>query len=292
MHIFLTGGTGFVGSYFLQAALLAGHKVTALRRPCTSKSQISLSQELCWCEADLSTVDSSHIESVDILVHLASAGVSPKPATWSELVQTNVCGTMHLFEQAVEAGVRRFVVAGTSHEYGNSARIYKAIPPDAPLEPLTPYGASKAAAFQMMRTFAMLTGIELFYGRIFHSYGNGQFEGNFWASLFRAALDGNDFPMTTGRQIMDFIPISDVTQHLLTACTRIDISPGNPFVVNIGSGVPKTLLSFAQSEWCRLNASGRLLPGHLPDRPNQIERCVADLHCLDPFVPKPSNNLR
>ena len=115
----------------------------------------------------------------------------------------------------------------------------KAIPPDAPLEPLTPYGASKAAAFQMMRTFAMSTGIELFYGRIFHSYGNGQFEGNFWASLFRAALDGNDFPMTTGRQIMDFIPISDVTHHLLTACTRSDISPGKPFVVNIGSGVQR-----------------------------------------------------
>ena len=57
---------------------------------------------------------------------------------------------------------------------------------------------------------------------------------------------------------MDFIPISDVAT-ILTACTRIDISPGKPFVVNIAPG-SETLLSFAQSEWCRLNASGRLLP--------------------------------
>ena len=48
MHIFLTGGTGFVGSYFMQAALLAGHD-DSFASPLTSKSQTYLSKKPSWC---------------------------------------------------------------------------------------------------------------------------------------------------------------------------------------------------------------------------------------------------
>ena len=67
--------------------------------------------------------------------------------------------------------------------------------------------------------------------------------------------------------------------HLLQAATT-DISVGSPLVVNIGSGMTKSLWAFAQSEWKRLGANGQLLPDSLPHRPNQIERYVPDLHGL------------
>jgi UDP-glucose 4-epimerase len=280
MRLFLTGGTGFIGSHVLAASLAAGHEVVALRRSPHSRPTIPLPREPHWCEADLASLQVKQFHGIDALVHLASAGVSPKPASWRELVQANAAGSLRLMELASEAGIGRYVVAGTSHEYGNAARRYDVIPPDAPLEPLNPYGASKAAAFQLLRAFAIASGSELFYGRIFTAYGEGQFEGNFWPSLRRAALSGQDFPMTSGRQVSDFVSVEVVANHLLAACTRGDVVAGVPLVVNIGSGRATSLLAFAQAEWVRLGATGRLLPGSLPDRADQIERYVPDLRDL------------
>jgi UDP-glucose 4-epimerase len=255
MQLFLTGGTGFIGSHVLVAALVVGHEVRALRRTTSSVPVIALPCQPQWCEGDLHTLTASQLEGVEAVLHLASAGVSPKKASWSELVQANVVGSLRLFELAAESGVRRCVVAGTSHEYGNAARRYFAIPPDAPLEPFSAYGASKAAAFQLLRIFSIEQGLELFYGRIFSVYGEGQFAGNFW-------------------------PVSAVASHLLEACTRPDIRSGVPLVTNIGSGVAPSLLAFAKAEWGLLGATGRLLPASLPDRPDQIERYVPDLRGL------------
>ncbi len=280
MRLFLTGGTGFIGSHVLAAALAAGHQVLALRRSPASAPVIPLPRQPEWCEGDLASLEAAQLEGIDAVLHLASAGVSPKQVPWDELVQANVAGSLRLLERAAAAGVRRCVVAGSSHEYGNAARRFEAIPPDAPLEPLSPYGASKAAAFQLLRAFAIAQGLELFYGRIFSAYGEGQFAGNFWPSLRRAALAGEDFPMTSGRQVSDFIPVAEVATHLLAACARPDVAPGRPLVVNIGSGVATSLLAFAEAEWGRLGATGRLLPASLPDRPDQIERYVPDLSGL------------
>ena len=280
MRLFITGATGFIGSHVLAVALAAGHEVRALRRSPSSLPAISLPRQPVWCEGELHSLKGAWLEGVDAVLHLASVGVSPKPASWSDLLQVNVAGSLRLLELASDSGVRRFVFAGTSHEYGTAARRFDAIPSDAPLEPLSAYGASKAAAFQLLRAFAIERRLELFYGRIFSAYGDGQFEGNFWPSLRRAALAGGDFAMTSGLQISDFVPVTAVAAHLLEACSRPDISAGAPLVVNIGSGVATTLLAFAKAEWGRLGATGELMPGSLADRPDQIARYVPDLRGL------------
>lgn len=277
MRLFLTGSTGFIGSHVLSSALAAGHEVRALRRSSTSVPVIPIPYEPIWYEGDLQSLKLSWLEDVDAVLHLASAGVSPQQASWSDLIQVNLVGSLHLLELAAKVQVRRCVFAGTSHEYGTAARRYDAVPPDAPLEPVSAYGASKAAAFQLLRSFAIEKQLELFYGRIYSTYGEGQFFGNFWPSLHLAALSGSDFPMTSGKQVGDFIKVTAVAEHLLHACVRLDIQKGTPMVVNIGTGIPKTLLAFAESEWERLGAKGRLIPGSLPDRPLQIPRNVPDL---------------
>ena len=280
MRIFLTGGTGFIGSYVLAAALLAGHEVCALRRTSDSSPVIPLPFQPHWCTGTLANISPSCFDGVDAVMHLASVGVSPRRVSWNVLVEANVVGSLRLFELAAAAGVRRFVVAGTCHEYGDSARRYIAIPPEAPLEPISAYGASKVAAFQLLRAFAAEHELELFYGRIFAAYGEGQFAGNFWPSLRRAALAGEDFPMTSGRQISDFVHASVVAEHLLKACIRQDITFRTPLITNIGTGVATSLLAFAAQEWSKMGAKGALLPANLPERPGQIDRYVADLRGL------------
>lgn len=283
MRLFITGGSGFIGSYVLSAALNAGHDVRALRRSPMASTAIPLSREPEWLEGDLDSLTSAMFEDVDAVIHLASAGVSPQHASWSELVKTNIEGSLRLLQLATESGISRFVVAGSCHEYGNTARRHDSIPPNAPLEPINSYGASKAAAFQLIRVFAIKHHLELFYGRIFTAFGEGQFANNFWPSLRSAALSGEDFAMTAGQQVSDFIPATMVAIHLLNGCTRADIPPGVPLVVNIGSGIAMSLLSFAEKEWKRLKASGSILPNKLPYRLDQIERYVPDLRGLEPM---------
>lgn len=280
MKLFLTGGTGFIGSYVLSAALLAGHELCALRRTSDSSSVIPLPRQPQWCTGTLATIAPSFFDGVDAVVHLASVGVSPRRVPWNVLVEANVVGSMRLFDLAATAGVRRFVVAGTCHEYGESARRYFAIPPEAPLEPISAYGASKVAAFHLLRTFAIENQIEFFYGRIFTAYGQGQFAGNFWPSLRRAALAGEDFPMTSGKQISDFVHASIVAEYLLEACSRQDVISAVPFVANIGTGKGTSLKAFAEQEWSKMGATGKLLLGSLPARTDQIDRYVPDLRGL------------
>ena len=283
MRIFLTGATGFIGSHVLKAALSAGHDVIALRRRQTSVPVISLSQSPIWCDGDLDQLSPSWFEGVDAVLHLASAGVSPKKVHWSKLLHVNVVQSLSLMDIAATAHVPRFVAAGTCHEYGTAACRTEFVLPNSPLEPLTPYASSKAAAFHLLRTYSIENHIEFFYGRIYNAFGEGQFAENFWPSLFSAATSGSDFPMTSGSQICDFIHVSSVAEHLVRACTRLDIQPGNPLVANIGTGIPTSLLSFAQLEWARLGAKGKLIPGALPDRPSLIPRNVPDLSGL--YIP-------
>ena len=123
MRLFLTGGTGFIGSHVLAAALAAGHQVVALRRSARSAPVIPLPRQPQWCEGDLLTLPAPQLQGVEVVLHLASAGVSPKQMPWFELMQSNVAGSLRLLERAAEAGVRRCVVTGNSHEYGNSSLV-------------------------------------------------------------------------------------------------------------------------------------------------------------------------
>jgi len=281
VKLFLTGGTGFIGSHFLALALSEGYQVYALRRSPQSKSVISLPCEPHWITGNFQTLRIEHMLGIDAVVHLGAVGVSPKQASWVELLDVNVIGSLKLYQLGLEAGIKRFVVAGTCYEYGYSAGRNTLIPPNAPLEPISPYAASKVAGYHVARAFAIDHQLELFYGRIFTAYGEGQYIKNLWPSLRKAALDNEDFPMTSGRNVYDFVPVDYVARCLLDACLRPDVLRGSPLVVNIGTGKPSTLLDFARKQWEFFNAKGSLLPGLLPERPNHVQHYGADITGLN-----------
>lgn len=283
MRILLTGGTGFIGSHLIGELLQAGHEVVAVRRS-GSEPVIRLAQQPTWLERSLLDLAANDLAGLEVVIHLASAGVSPQQASWQELEQINVAAGLHLIQLAQQAGLRRFVAAGTCFEYGSEAEAWDRIPPSAPLRPTTPYGASKAAGFLMLHAYATAHPIELFYGRIFTAYGEGQFSGNLWPSLRRAALAGADFPMTEGEQIRDFLPVEAVARHLRVAAERCDLKPAHPLVVNIGSGQGLRVVAFAKQQWQHFSAAGSVKPSAIPGRASQVARLVADTINLDPII--------
>ena len=96
-----------------------------------------------------------------------------------------------------------------------------------------------------------------------------------------AAITGNDFYMTLGNQIRDFIKVEEVAQHLLNAISREDVLTGKPLVVNIGTGFGQSLKEFAMKEWKNFGAKGELLPGKLESRINEIKQMVANIDNLN-----------
>ncbi len=274
MKIFVTGGTGFIGSHFLDQALRAGHEVVALRRSPSSKPRIPITGSPIWLDKTMPEVTAGDMRGADVLVHLAAAGVSPQQATWSELFRANVDDSLALWLTAADAGLRRFVICGSCFEYGSSAERYEFIPVDAPLEPVNAYGASKAAATMAVSALTMERELQTTVLRPFHAFGKGEADGRFWQSLKLAAHTGRDFPMTRGDQIRDFMPVEAVASSLLHVCEHKNAPSGKPVIENVGMGRPQSLRSFAEYWWKEWGAKGRLLPGAVSYRAGEVMRCV------------------
>jgi nucleoside-diphosphate-sugar epimerase len=287
MTIFVTGATGFIGSHFLRVSLEAGHNIVALRRspasrpriPINNEEQMVASGQLQWLNKEMAKVSAADLQSGDIFVHLAAAGVSPQHSDWSALFQTNVTDSLALWLEAVKAGIKRFVICGSCFEYGLSGERYDFIPVDAPLEPTTPYAASKAAATMAAIALAHTHQLHVSVARPFHVFGEGESEGRFWPSLRRAAHAGIDFPMTHGEQVRDFIPVENVATRFLDESLRlynISTSQRSAFtrVFNIGTGHPRSLKQFAALWWNKWDTKGKVLLGAVPYRSNEIMRLI------------------
>ena len=298
MKLFVTGATGFIGSHFLNAAHAAGHEIVALRRSAASQPRIPLpffneeqstrneEPQTTWLDKEIPAVTAADLAGCDALVHLAAGGVTPQPATWELCYRVNVIESLRLCELALDAGERRIVAAGSyveygrivvggsSTEYGLAGLRFDPIPPDAPLEPTDPYAASKASASIAMCALCRARKFELAYLRLFSVFGDGQYEKNFWPQLRAAALAGEDFAMTPGEQVRDFIPVEDVAARLLLSATECDLKPGEPRVENLASGQPVTLRTFAEHWWAKWGAKGQLVFGAQPYRSGEVMRYV------------------
>jgi len=273
MRIFLTGGTGFIGSHLLSQAMAAGHEVIALRRH-GAKARIRLEQEPYWLDGALSDDWSEALASCEAFIHLAAYGVVDGAHDWERCFQTNVIDSLHLWRQAVASGISKFLIVGSCFEYGRSGERYNLIPVSAPLEPTTAYGASKAAASMAALALAVEQQLKLVIARPFHVYGPGEEAGRFWPSLVKAATSGQGLPMSSGIQIRDFQPVAQAAEQLLAWLHYPQLQRGIPLIANLGTGTPRTLLAFAQAEWSRLQAKGALNPGAIPLRPNEVLRYV------------------
>ena len=278
MRLIVTGGTGFIGSHFLNAAVAAGHEVLALRRS-GSTPRITVPDSVKWLDGELNDLDFSNpVDQADTaLVHLAAYGVSPQPCEWEQAMDINVRKSVVMAEKAASTGLTRIIVCGTCMEYGNVANEYESIPAAAPLRPRGAYASSKAAQSLALEGLAREKSLKLAILRPFTVFGQGQHPSNFWPSLEKAALSGEDFPMTTGEQIRDFTPVESVAAEFLRVATGADLQPGAPIIRNIGTGRPQSLRCFAEHWWNHWNASGHLLFGAVPQRIGEIMRYVPQI---------------
>lgn len=274
MRIFVTGSTGFIGSNFLNLAFSQGHEILALRRSNESLPRIPLLFRPNWLTKQLDEVSSVDLKGIDVVVHLAAHSMVPPYDSIENCFYWNVMAPIRLFNEAIKAGVKKFVVAGSCFEYGLSGEDYDFIPVTAPLRPTLTYAASKAAASIAFSQLAIEKSLDVTYLRIFHVFGEGEDESRLWPSLRKAAELGLDFPMTKGEQVRDFIHVDQVVDKLLNHCLQRNSQSVRFEIFNVGSGTPQSIADFAQFWWKKWKAEGNLLLGQIPYRQGEVFRYV------------------
>lgn len=253
--IFITGGSGFIGRQVVKLAKTYNYKVIA---PATR----------------LHLIKKEDIEGCDTLIHLAAAGVNNPKLDCNTLFKVNVIDSRNLWESAADWGIKKFIICGSCFEYGKTAEYYTNVPTNAELRPTTNYSASKAAATMAAISFGIERNLKVLIVRPFQVYGDGEAETRFYPSLIKAALSGQDFSMTLGEQIRDFIKVEDVAKKIWML-DSYPIIGGIPEIINMGNQKATSIKQFAEYWWERLDAKGILKIGALPYRKNDVKRYVS-----------------
>ena len=276
MKIFLTGGTGFIGSHFLSQCMDAGHTVIAQRRP-GSVPRLNLVQQPTWIDRPLDHDFTPELVDSDVVVHLAAHTPNPPYASLPECMYWNVFVSTKFLMQAANAGVRNVIAAGSCFEYGLAAEGQYRVHPASDLRPVLAYPISKASASIAYMGMVRQLGLNGRLLRIFQTYGEGEAAARFWPSLCAAAKAGRDFDMSDGSQIRDFISVEEVAKQFVNALDFTGAKPGTTLIRNIGTGEGQTLLAFANYWWKELDAKGELRAGRVERRAGEIKRLVANI---------------
>jgi UDP-glucose 4-epimerase len=274
MRALVTGGSGFIGSNLVDALLARGDDVSIVDDLSTGRRENlagALAAGARLHEASVTDGNAMNTllteERPEAVFHLAAqidVRRSVEDPAYDAAV--NVGGTAVMLDAARAAGTRRFLLASTGGAiYGDCDRL--PTPEDAPAAPISPYGASKAAAETYLALYRRLHGLSTCALRLANVYGPRQDplgEGGVIAIYCQAAAHSKSVHVFgDGRQTRDFVYVGDVAAAFLRA-SQLDV-PG-PY--NVGTGGETSVLDLVE----RLG----LEPSFEPERPGEIKRSALD----------------
>jgi nucleoside-diphosphate-sugar epimerase len=271
-YTLVTGATGFIGKAL--AAQLASEpdaRVAILVRDSYRDRPLpdplpGLSDRLLVVYADLRDYHATRRAVLAVgpqhIYHLAAGGVSNPFLDIEAALEQNLYGTLHLlraaFEEATSPQPARVIVVRTPGE----------------LTAMNPYAASKAAAWQLCAMNARTRDWPITAAMPFQTYGPGQHERHLVSGAMAAAMAGEDFPMTAGEQLKDWIHISDVVDGLL-AMRDARLEPAT--TIELGTGVATSVADVVRQIYDLVDGPGKPRYGALESRRGEESRQVADV---------------
>jgi UDP-glucose 4-epimerase len=267
-HILVTGGAGFIGRAVAAGLGKAGARVSVVDR---SPAAVPGPDDVVGDLRDPAVRGAAVRPGLTGIVHLAAVtsvlGSLRDPALVHEV---NVDVTGALLELARERGVPRFVLASTNAVTGDvgDAVIHERLP----LRPLTPYGATKAAAEMLLSGYAGGYGLVTCALRLTNVYGPGMVaKDSFVPRLMRAVRDGSTVQVYgDGGQRRDLVHVDDVVAGLLVAW---DARHTGPLIIGAGRSV--TVLDLIEAVGRATGTPVRT--EHVPAKPGEMPAVVVDI---------------
>ncbi len=244
MKTLVTGGAGFIGSNIVRLLVKESHEVTVLDNLLSGyRSNIDPFREIKFVEGDVRDAGTvaQVMDGVEVVFHLAaSVGNTRSIEHPIEDSEINVIGTLRVLEAARSAGVRKIIFSSSAGIFGELKTL--PIQEDHPVEPDSPYGASKLAAEKLCLAYAKLyPPLECVCLRYFNVYGiNQRYDayGNVIPIFAHRML--HNMPVIIfgdGEQTRDFVNVRDVAQANYKAALARRVSGA----FNIASGTRITI---------------------------------------------------
>jgi GDP-4-dehydro-6-deoxy-D-mannose reductase len=267
----VTGSGGFVGRELVRHLRASGDEVTELDR--ASGADVTDPQAM---RAAITGA------RPDAVYHLAA--VSHVGASWSAPLaafRVNAEGALNVLRACTEAGVERVLVVGSSEEYGAVREEDLPLTEEAPLRPLTPYGASKVAAGYLALQAHLADGLGVVRTRSFSHTGPSQSDRFVIPALARriaqAEREGRkEVPVGNLEPVRDFSDVADVVRAY-----RLLVEQGEPGeVYNVCSGVGRSVAEVAEHLLRLARHPIELVPDPELLRPVEVPRLVGSNHRL------------
>jgi NAD dependent epimerase/dehydratase len=280
--ILVTGADGFIGSHLVEALVETGAEVHALSCYNSQNSWGWLEEVECLKDINVITGDirDPHLVRTitagkDVVFHLAALIAIPFSYIAPEsYIETNVKGTLNVCQAAREHGCERVVHTSTSEVYGTAC--YVPIDEDHPLQPQSPYSASKIGADSIALSFYHSFELPLTVARPFNTYGPRQSARAVIPTLISQIAAGNKtLQLGSLTPTRDFNYVKDTVRALI-ALAECDEALGE--VVNIGTGSEISIKELAEKIKELMNSNAKIKTEKERIRPesSEVERLMCN----------------
>lgn len=226
MNILVTGGAGFIGSNFIHYMLekhpddnLINLDLLTYAGNIHNLDDVKDNPHYHFVKGNIVNRELVthlvHEFNIDHIVNFAAESHVDRSILHPEVfVETNVQGTLALLDVAKHEGVEKFLQVSTDEVYGTlGATGY--FTEESPLQPNSPYSASKASADMMVRAYYETYGLNVNITRCSNNYGPYQFPEKLIPLMTSNGMEGKDLPIYgNGKNIRDWLYVSDHCQAI------------------------------------------------------------------------------
>jgi dTDP-glucose 4,6-dehydratase len=217
MRLLVTGAAGFIGSTYVRIAVDAGHEVTVLDKLTYAGRRENLEGvEHRFVHGGIEDPEAAReaMEGADAVVNFAAEShVDRSIAGQDPFVATHVIGTGVLLDAARELGVSRYLQVSTDEVYGSIES--GSFTETSPLNPSSPYSATKAAGDLLVSAHVHTHGLEAVICRGSNNYGPRQYPEKLIPLMTLNALHGDPLPVYgDGRQVRNWLYVEDFARAI------------------------------------------------------------------------------
>ena len=242
-NFLITGGLGFIGSHFVELLLRKKQDEVNLVRVLDKITYAANSDLIVdfsrdsrfeFIKGDICSRENveSALKEIDIVINFAAEShVDRSIQDSTNFVNTNILGVQNLLEASLQFGVLKFVQISTDEVYGSL--VTGSAKEDYPLQPNSPYAASKASADLLARSFFITHGLPILVTRSCNNYGIRQFPEKLIPLTISNLTKSLSVPVYgDGKNVREWIHVDDNCN----AIWNLTQKGKNGEVYNLGSG--------------------------------------------------------